>query len=321
MIDLTGAHPALTVEAASLLRRAWRDAADHVDVNAAAPPLGLPSLRQALGRALGEDPDLILITAGVRAAIPVLGRRLAHTTLEIPTFNGVATVLSALGYQPRLLPWPMMTGDGGAAWVTHPARNPDGASMTPLELQDLLGGAWSTVVVNESYRWYAPTRPVPALPGNAFAVGSLHKLAGPGARIGWIRGHDVPALDRHLMRISGPSPLSQQAWATFIDSGGLNALYPAVTAAVDARTAFETAAGEALKTGLASVGPSLLATTPSPWTGPEAARRVHAAGVAVTPGEEFLGPADSVALFFTGISTEMAAEAGCRFRTIVAAAT
>lgn len=315
IIDLTGAHAAIPQGAAELLRVCWHEAVDQVDPSAPAPPLGLPALRRALGELVADSPENIVVTGGVRAAVAVLGRRLAHTMVETPTFEDIPALMRSLGHRVERRQWDRFTAvPGVAAWVTHPARNPDGASLPDSTLTDLLDGGWETIVINETYRHHAKPCSGPA-PPECFIVGSLSKLVGTGTRIGWIRGVRAAELPTPSLRVSGPPMVAQWAWAAYLSRGGAALLDPVHRGAEEARDAFRAIAGASLVEQNTSEGPSLLALLPEGVYAEEVISSLAAEGVSVGAGHDFGSPDPSLRLCFTGVTKADAEEAGSRFRS------
>lgn len=235
MIDLSGAGPTWPADA----RRIWRDclarATDAASAWTSLDYRGDPLLREAIGRRHGVPPEHVTITAGVRAAALTYARREPLILLERPGFDGVAYALSGATVERRT--WAQLLDteppSGAAIWLTSPGRNPDGASLSTRDRERLAD--WSArghrIVVNAAYAWFTPG--VPAVPG-ADLLGSVHKVAGRGARLGWVCGERF--FDDALPEIAGTTPPAawQRAWGLFCVEGGLDRL---ATAAVEGTSA------------------------------------------------------------------------------------
>ncbi|MFE3760189.1 aminotransferase class I/II-fold pyridoxal phosphate-dependent enzyme [Streptomyces sp. NPDC059104] len=288
MTDLTGRSPTWSPRARALwgdcLRRATR-AADSWTERAWQ---GDESLRDQLGRVLGLDPEHLTITSGVRAAALTYARTERVIVMERPGFDGATFALR--DSRSRLLhrSWEhLLQGElpaGSALWLTHPARNPDGRTLTHAELRLLTDriAQGHRVVLNSAYHWYAPTA---TRPEGADLVGGLHKIAGLGARIGWVHSRDYFARARPEIIATTPPQPWQRAWALFAAEGGLEDLAAWVTCR--ARTAvqvFGAAVGEPYAPLIPDTGPHALLPL-APGTDEKTAREAVARdGFVLTAG-------------------------------------
>jgi DNA-binding transcriptional MocR family regulator len=176
----------------------------------------------------------------------------------------VLPVLAGAGADVALATWPEILRDPGGppeatvVWLTSPGRNPDGATLSPTDRERLaaLAGRGYRVVVNGTYAWYGGG-PAPAA---ADSVGSLHKLRGVGARVGWAAGPGY--FEEAFPELLGtpPSPVWQRAWGLFLREGGLALLRATIladTAAAKASFAGRLASAHGLRLP-AFDGPSVL---------------------------------------------------------------
>jgi DNA-binding transcriptional MocR family regulator len=320
-VDLTGRAELWRDPALRLWRAAMTRALADVDPSLRAPPGGDRMLRDQLAERLGVVPERVVITSGVRSAAVALVRPAGRVVVERPTFRGVPQVLSAAGIRVTSVPWERMRdgGDstvgtvdevgadsavGAVVWITAPARNPDGASPEPALLRELVAGG-RTVVCNTAYEWFGGP---PVLPDGVVRVGTLHKLAGPGAQLGWVV--DAPAGRDTALWFAAPPLHWQRAWGYFIRAGGVDVLRDRHAGLAEARANFLTGLGLAV-TG---AGPHVL--VPVAGAEGDAVAAVAAAGVLVSPGAAFaaLEPAVRVCLF--GLSPSAAS----RVASVVAGA-
>ncbi|MEO3789008.1 aminotransferase class I/II-fold pyridoxal phosphate-dependent enzyme [Nonomuraea sp. B10E15] len=309
-VDLTG--PQATWPSAGL--RLWRAATDHVlglpDAWHPPPPQGDRGLREVLGAILREDPDDVLITSGVRAGASVIAQFGESFSHEQPSFTGTVTVLRACRRDVNLHPWAELlehrhagrTGAAGVVWLTDPWRNPDGATLTPDGWRRVEAVARTRqVVVNEVYRWFGKGRSRPA---RVWMTGSLSKLAGSGAGLGWIRGTGMDDLARR--QHARPSLFWQRCWAYFLAHGGLELLIDhTVRPTAEASRAFldelVRVAGAERCPGAVAGSPFFLLPVPHTTT-EDFVGRLAADGVRVGPGDDFLAPSPSVRVCFAGVS-------------------
>jgi DNA-binding transcriptional MocR family regulator len=249
-IDLSGSPPRWPTSAAELWRRCLTDAATQQDLSDWSDPQGDDVLRAELGRELNLSGDYLTITASLRAAALTYARRSDHIVIEQPTFDGAVRVLSGGHATVELRGWDRLdeasVRPGSTIWVTSPCRNPDGRTMSSAEYARLGGMAarGHRVVVNEAYRWFHPDAPRAI---DVDLAGTLHKLAGVDARIGWVYSTDYFEEAFHEMVGTTPSSIWQRAWGLFLRRGGL----------VEVRTAVagkSLAAAEAFKERLALLG-------------------------------------------------------------------
>jgi DNA-binding transcriptional MocR family regulator len=314
MIDLTGAFPPWPHPAVMRFARAQTHASRDRDVWRSRPRRGDPRLRSALARALDLDPEHLVIVAGVRAVLPSLVRAERVIEVERPTFADVPRLCGELGARVRLASWPEMAmrGPGCVHWITSPYRNPDGSTLgSALEarLKDAADrGDW--VVQNEIYRWYAqqPRR----VPG-ALLVGSLGKLAGPGAGLGYAWHPSFASLSGPMRAATAVPAPWQRAWAYFIEDDGLGLLHAAIVGrALATSHAFCETLERSTGRQWGAAGPHLLLGVQSPYTEPSAVRLLASAGLAVGEGANFHSPIPSVRLSFSSVTLVGAATAARR---------
>lgn len=313
--DLSGRPSPWPAHALATARDCVRAAADRLRPDMALPGPGLLALREQLARLLGCPVEQLVVTGGVRAAVPVLGAPLSDTVLESPTYQGVAEVMRALGHRVRSRPWYRLGPPAGTLWLTNPCRNPDGACLSTSDIQRIGADGWNRVVVNEVYRWHVPD-PAPALPPGWLSVGSLNKVLGPGTGIGWIRGVDAGSWPRQALRICRPPAPVQAAWADFLDRGALSDVAVVTVTQVDAaRCAFQTALSDRLGWAPTGRGPSLLMRLPAGYSAAMGVRLLARHGVVAGSGDAFGAPWPSVRLCFTAVTPDRAAQAAERVAT------
>jgi DNA-binding transcriptional MocR family regulator len=303
-IDLTGRPELWGGPVLRLWRAAMTRALADVDPSLRAPLGGDRMLREYLAGELGVVAERVVITSGVRSAAVALVRPAGHVLVEHPTFLGVPQVLSAAGIRVTSATWEQIScaADGQAIWVTTPARNPDGRSLDPAllgVLQELIA-CGRTVVCNTAYRWFAAPS---AMPDGAVLVGTLHKLAGPGAHLGWVidppGGRDVA----EALWFAAPPLHWQRAWGYFIRAGGVPVLRDRHADLAAARSAFLTELGLAAS----GAGPHVLLRVTVPEE--HAVAAVAAAGVLVSPGAAFAAPEPAIRVCLFGLSPAAAGRA------------
>ncbi|MFF5052238.1 hypothetical protein ACFY1S_03505 [Micromonospora sp. NPDC000663] len=302
-------------------RRATVKALGQVDPSLGAPLEGDPLLRECLADLLRVRYERIVVTAGVRAAVGPLLRDVDEVLVERPTFRGVLTAMRRERLRVRTDTWEWMIdagadNTGAALWFTAPCRNPDGRGVDARFVAAVGAAAerGRRVVCNTAYRWFAP---VPDLSEAVLTVGTLHKLAGRGARLGWViaasgDGEMVPAL-----AASAPSLHWQRAWAHFLIDGGAALLLRRHQQLDAARAAFF-AALDMPTVASGQEGPNILIPVALPE--PEAVARLAAAGVRVSPGSAFHAWQPSVRVCLTQISPAVAGQAGERVAEVLAEA-
>jgi DNA-binding transcriptional MocR family regulator len=321
LVDLSGPQASWPRKA----RRLWRDATARAlacpDSWHPAPVQGERCLRDVLGAILQEDAEQVVITSGVRAAAATLIAPGERTILhERPSFTGTVTVLRSRHPGLRLMSWPELlawsrsaglASGKAVAWITTPCRNPDGATLSP--------GGWELieavepphqVVVNEVYRWFGPAM---RRPGRVWLTGSLSKLAGSGAGLGWVRGPGVHSLAER--QVSRPSRFWQRCWSYLLEHGVIDlftahTVRPAAAAAHAFATELHRITGaDHRPAGALPAGtwpPFLLLPVPHASAG-EVVSRLRAEGIHVGSGDDFLAPAPSIRVCFVGVP-----EAGAR---------
>ena len=294
MIDLAGAQPVWPAEARALFGSCLAGGDDFTEP----ARFGDPGLREWLGTELGADPDSVAIVGGARGAALGYARLFSEVTVEAPTFPGVLGMFEACGRKPATRGWPQLAEHppAGLLWVTSPRRNPDGATATTDDLR-----RWSTggarLVVNRAYHWFKRDAPVPA---GTDQVGTLHKLAGVGARLGWV----VSSLRDELIPevLTGAPPLPwQRAWGRFLGGGGLELLLAAVV-----EPACAAAARFAEVSGRPATAPNTLVPVADAAV---TVRAMAEQGFAVVAADPFLASGQAVRLCFTGVAPDEAERA------------
>lgn len=298
--DLTGRAELWDGPLLRLWRAAMTRALADVDPSLRAPLGGDRMLREHLAGALGVAEERVVITSGVRSAAAPVTRQAGRVVVEQPTFLGVPQVLSSAGIRVTGAPWERI-GDappGAAVWVTSPARNPDGRSTDPALLRELVADG-RTVVCNTAYEWFAP----PVLPDGVVRVGTFHKLAGPGAHLGWVV--DAPG-GRDLVEalwFAAPPLHWQRAWGYFIRAGGVALLRDRHTDLAAARSAFLAELGLAES----GAGPHVLVRVA--MAEEDAVAAAASAGVLVSPGTAFAVPEPAIRVCLFGLSPAAARRA------------
>lgn len=307
LIDVSGASPIPEPETVRLLSECAVSASRAVDLTTAPDPRGIPILRRVLGNALGCPPDTLAITVGVRAAVPLLAPLLREVAVEKPSFEGIPHLAQVLGCNVRRSTWDeIMAGGFPAVWLTHPGRTPDGASLSHEQF-DALSVSHGVTVVNEIYRWHSePDGPPRNFPDGWFTVGSLAKIFGPAARVGWIRSAQIRRLDKHALRACSPPALVQAMWAHFLMRGGLDSLRATAIRACRARRTF----CEVMGPGMLAPGhdgPSVLVKLPGSVTSDDILSELSHHGIKASNGRHFAAGDHAIRLTFTGVSADQAA--------------
>ncbi len=309
-IDLTGRSIGWPSDAQRLWLAASAEATASTETWTNAPLAGDPELRAELASWTGHNPDHLAVTAGVRAFALTVARVAPRVLVEHPTYPTVPRLFTALGAQVRRAEWHDLESfrdECDALWVTTPARNPDGASVDRA-LADVIAAfarRGVMVVQDEACRWFEGDRLRIA---GAVTVGTLSKLTGSGARIGWATFPDVAALAEPELRAAAPPYPWQRAWATFLRRGGGLLLEDMATlssaAARTFRTALAESPGSALE--LESGGPFVLVRLPRGSCERDAVRSLAAAGVLSTSGEDLALEGPAVRFCFAGVSSAAA---------------
>ena len=307
-IDLTGPAGGWTDE----LRSEWGDvlAASIAGPEAweTSPRTGARPLRTAFAEYLRAPVDQVAVTTGIRGALPGLLSGARRLVVERPGFRSVRRLAVESGVETIALTWEEMfdgghLDDGTVVWLTSPARNPDGRTLTKAEAArlDMLSARCRAIVVNQAYLWCAPQAPVPR---EAIRIGSLHKLAGGGVHLGWRISPGGAGPERPAC--GGPSTAWQLAWAAFIVAGGLDRLARRALREPQRRChEFVTGLRPPAGVGVSyACGPSLLLEMPASWAEDEAGAAFRAEGLAAGLGAAFDGPRPSLRLCFTGVTDE-----------------
>lgn len=309
-VDLTGPQASWPARALRLWSEATSDVIHERDAWHPAPLQGDLRLRETLASLLSEDPENILITNGVRASASVIARTAGRVMHERPSFTGTVAVCRSFHPDLELVRWSELAAASraggwldpdGVVWLTSPCRNPDGVTLSGDDWSWVIGAARkSRVVVNEIYRWFgAPsTRPDPV-----WMVGSLSKLAGSGAGLGWIRGQGMAAVAReqHVR----PSLCWQRCWRHLLEAGALDlfvhhTVRPAAAAAEAFATELRRVSGYECAPAAGPWPPFLLLPVPA-CTERAFVARLEADGVRVGPGADFLAARPSVRVCFVGV--------------------
>ena len=214
--DLTGVTPSWPPDLEAVWASCVADAAGAPGAWHGPASRGDPELLKALGDLLRVAPDRIVVTSGVRACAVAMGRGQflgPAGEADLAQFPGSS---ESQGIRVRCAAWPTLAAlsqaSPGTVWVTSPARNPDGAAIEAglaASLRDSAAARGDFMVVNETYAWYADC----TAPAGCVRVGSLSKLAGGGARLGWVI--DPPAKAARALGRLGPPTTWQRAWARF----------------------------------------------------------------------------------------------------------
>ncbi len=312
MIDFSGAQPAWPREALELWAACVHDAAREEHLWRVPAPGGDEELRSWLGHHFTTEPAGITIVAGARAAALTYGRIAERLLVEAPTYLGLLPFLGAYGRRVEHFAWeriPVPVPERTVLLVTSPARNPDGATLTGDHRARLrtLVSAGGRVVVNGTYCWF---RPDAATAEGADLLVSFHKLAGVGARLGFVRSEAY--FSDAVPEIAGaaPPPIWQRAWARFLARDGHEHLLRVnVRQVIDSRDAFLWTIGElapALRPGAVD-GPNLLFSLPDGADEQEAVTKLETDGFRVSAGSAFAAPHPSLRLTFTGTTPDQAA--------------
>jgi DNA-binding transcriptional MocR family regulator len=312
VIDLSGAGPPWPPAARDIWRDCLLRATAAAEGWAALDYRGDPLLRQEIGRRHGVAPEHVTITAGVRAAALTYARREALILLERPGFDGVGYALSGAAGKVEQRSWARLLRaeppPGAAVWLTSPGRNPDGASLSDADRRRLADRAarGHRIVINAAYGWFTPG--VPAVAG-ADRLGSFHKVAGRGARLGWVESDRF--FGEALPEIAGTTPPAawQRAWGLFCAEGGLDLLAGAVVE--DTRAALAAFDGELRGRAGAGAppadGPNRLLPLAAGVEDTAALATLSAHGFALTSGAHFAAPWPALRATFTGVTPEQAA--------------
>jgi DNA-binding transcriptional MocR family regulator len=306
-IDLTGRQPAWP----AWLTRAWLRAVESAAWSCrfwiTPRSRGDPRLLEVLAAELGVTEANLVVTPGVRFSVPALAQQARVSFVEQPTFAEIPRLLSLASREVVMGGWDALSDyvcrDGAGPdliWVTSPGRNPDGASLGCREcaVLDRLAAQGSKLIVNEVYRWYGEAM----APREAIRIGSLSKLVGGGARLGWVIGadDDVTTLSR-----AGPPTLWQRAWAHMLGDIGFGRLREIfVMPAIEAKAAFcEEMSGYAR---IASdAGPSVLLEL-SGLSEDMAVDILRRDEILVGRGSDFLAASPAVRLCFSDVSPSAA---------------
>lgn len=311
MIDLSGTQPAWPEKMLSLWGRCAEEAVNIHELWRVPAPQGDEILREELGRLLALEPEFLTITASVRAAALTYARLADHVVVECPSYTGSIEVLRSGGAAVELRPWEEISADSipedAMVWLTSPARNPDGRSLTPTEC-DLQGALLRTgrrVVVNETYRWFQ--QDAPRVPG-ADLVGSLHKLIGVGSRTGWVYSPSYFGSAFPEMLGTTPSRVWQRAWGLFLQRGGFEAVTSTIIQpAHQAAQSFSRRLRELAGVAVAFDGPNVLLHVADGIEEETAEAVLRQHGYLISAGRHFLSATPAVRATFLGVTGQQAA--------------
>ena len=316
MHDLSGTQPPWPGEAVKRWQACAAAAAQVADLWRVPYPQGDDMLRARIGERFGLDPMMITITAGVRASALSYGRLAPRILLEHPTFPGVLSVLTGLGAAVELTDWERMLHGSlpadCALWFTSPFRNPDGASLSARDATAIAErvGEGHRVIVNTAYSWFAGTQADHGDPGlphieGADLLGTLHKVAGHGARLGWVYSPVFFAQAVPELIGTPPSPVWQRAWGLFLGSPEFAALEGAIVAGAAAASAvFARRMHERRGIPVAAACPPhvLLRLMPG-WSEERVVAQLRDRGFLVSPGSPFHA-ADAVRASFLAVGAD-----------------
>lgn len=319
MYNLTGVQPDWPADLRSLWADALREAAASERAWHTPRSRGEPELVEMLADMLRVQTDEVTVVSSVRAAAVVLGRCRPVAFVERPTFAEIPRILATAGADIRLMTWPELADaldqnpSRSLAWVTSLARNPDGESLDPTLARrlEVASDQGALVVYNEIHRWYgAPSLPEIAAPG--VRVGSLSKLVGGGARVGWVV--HAPAEADSALRLISPPTQWQRAWAALLRQVSWSGLMETFTGpVVRAREAFLAALDEPERRLLRRTGPTTLLPLGT-VAEDEAWSLLAARGLLTGRGRDFVCPYPGVRLAFTGLDPAGATAAGQKLR-------
>jgi DNA-binding transcriptional MocR family regulator len=310
MIDLGGTQPPWPTRAADRFAACLAHAARSKDLWRVPAPQGEEGLRNRIGERFGLEPADITITSGIRAAALTYSRECKHILVERPTFPGVLHALGHSRAEVQQADWKqLLHGEipaESAVWLTSPFRNPDGATLSAADhaaLEDR-AAAGHRVVVNAAYAWFADA--LQSVNG-ADTLGSFHKIAGHGVRLGWV--HSRSYFERAVPELLGTTPprVWQCAWSLFLDEEEFAILAASsVTSSRDAGLAFAEQARKRLGWHCPE-GPHLLLRLKPGVTEDDAVSRLRAGGYSVAKGSAFGSPEPAIRISFLGVDPEDAA--------------
>lgn len=312
-VDLTGVPPSWGSAPAAAWRTALERAAHEITPAQAPDRFGDPLLREQLARRTGLPAEELIITGGVRVAAAALLADARVVVVERPTFADVPRALEARGAVVVRAAWadlPTAVRGADAVWVTPVRRNPDGldlgrdaAARVAAALPEHGRAVWDT-----AFAWCTdPGEPGDpgSPPARTHVVGSLHKLAGPGSRLGWVRLAEPDVARHRALWATAPSPTWQRSWGHLLASGALDVLRDELRGRLrEASAAFRGAAGLPVADRAA---PHLLLPVDDETTAVAALRR---RGVLVGPGSAFDAPGPSVRVSLLGVTPDGARLAG-----------
>ncbi|MFI1417022.1 pyridoxal phosphate-dependent aminotransferase [Streptomyces sp. NPDC020731] len=272
---------------------------------------------------LGAPEDRTSVTAGVRAFAGGWAGETRGVLVERPGFAPLPGLLGVAGTRVRQLPWHELAEEARGLeepvtlWVTSPGRNPDGRTLAPADADELsrFAGRGHHVMVNRVYRWFSG--PGPDVPGG-WSVHSLSKLAGGGARLGWVVGPEGAAHPPGV-RLTGPATVWQRAWAEFLTPRNLDALVrECAEPTVEARQVFVASVRSALGWYEQDDVGGVAVLLGLRGLDEDAALALFAEhGVRVSPGSAFGAPGPAVRLAFSGVTARQAADAAALVARLV----
>jgi histidinol-phosphate/aromatic aminotransferase/cobyric acid decarboxylase-like protein len=305
-VDLSGRQPRWPAAARRLWARCAAEACEDEELWRRPARGGDDRLRAALASRYDLEPEHLTIVDGVRAAALALAEKHRRVVLHTPAFLGIRAQLDSratVSCTPNL-DEPLEPGD--LLVLTSPARNPDGMTLGTDDHLAIAGhlDAGVRVLVNETYRDWCPD--ASRVPG-AETMASFHKVAGVGARLGYVNS---PAfLEDSVPHLAATEPplIWQRTWALFLERDGMDPLVNTnVVASEKSAQAYDDALAELIDVVRPASGPHRL--LPLSDKAPEqAVRRLAEHGYRAVEGTHFAAAVPSLRFCFIGVEPEDAA--------------